>query len=99
MSTLLNWDKCILVPILLSVAFMTVIERKVMGSMQRRIGPNVKLLKRNKVSVYQNKVRLNKDLYSPIKFGEILQLILFLDKNSDLYKFITKHCECGYLYF
>ncbi|KAL0902978.1 hypothetical protein M5K25_028319 [Dendrobium thyrsiflorum] len=31
----------VLVPILLSVAFMTVIERKVMGSMQRRIGPNV----------------------------------------------------------
>nr|WBU10893.1 NADH dehydrogenase subunit 1 [Malassezia sp.] len=31
----------ILVPILLSVAFMTIIERKVMGSMQRRIGPNV----------------------------------------------------------
>lgn len=31
----------ILVPILLSVAFITVIERKVIGSMQRRIGPNV----------------------------------------------------------
>ena len=31
----------VLVPILLSVAFMTVIERKVMGSMQRRTGPNV----------------------------------------------------------
>lgn len=31
----------ILVPILLSVAFITVIERKVIGSIQRRIGPNV----------------------------------------------------------
>lgn len=31
----------VLVPILLAVAFMTIIERKVMGSMQRRIGPNV----------------------------------------------------------
>lgn len=31
----------VLVPVLLSVAFMTIIERKVMGSMQRRIGPNV----------------------------------------------------------
>lgn len=31
----------ILVPILLSVAYMTIIERKVMGSMQRRIGPNI----------------------------------------------------------
>jgi NADH-ubiquinone oxidoreductase chain 1 len=31
----------VLVPTLLSVAFMTIIERKVMGSMQRRIGPNV----------------------------------------------------------
>lgn len=31
----------VLVPILLSVAFMTIIERKVIGSMQRRIGPNV----------------------------------------------------------
>ena len=30
----------VLVPTLLSVAFMTIIERKVMGSMQRRIGPN-----------------------------------------------------------
>ena len=31
----------VLVPMLLAVAFMTTIERKVMGSMQRRIGPNV----------------------------------------------------------
>lgn len=31
----------VLVPMLLSVAFMTIIERKVMGAMQRRIGPNV----------------------------------------------------------
>lgn len=31
----------VLVPILLSVAFMTIIERKVLASMQRRIGPNV----------------------------------------------------------
>jgi NADH:ubiquinone oxidoreductase subunit H len=31
----------VLVPILLAVAFMTIIERKVMASMQRRIGPNV----------------------------------------------------------
>lgn len=31
----------VVVPILLAVAFITIIERKVMGSMQRRIGPNV----------------------------------------------------------
>ena len=31
----------VLVPMLLSVAFITIIERKVMGSMQRRVGPNV----------------------------------------------------------
>jgi NADH:ubiquinone oxidoreductase subunit H len=31
----------VLVPILLAVAFITIIERKVMGSIQRRIGPNV----------------------------------------------------------
>lgn len=31
----------VFVPMLLCVAFMTIIERKVMGSMQRRIGPNV----------------------------------------------------------
>jgi NADH-ubiquinone oxidoreductase chain 1 len=31
----------ILVPVLLSVAFMTIIERKVLAGMQRRIGPNV----------------------------------------------------------
>ena len=31
----------VLVPILLAVAFMTIIERKVIGSIQRRIGPNV----------------------------------------------------------
>ena len=31
----------VLVPVLLSVAFMTILERKVMGQMQRRIGPNV----------------------------------------------------------
>jgi len=31
----------VLVPILLSVAFMTIIERKVLAGMQRRIGPNV----------------------------------------------------------
>jgi len=31
----------VLVPVLLSVAFMTIIERKVLASMQRRVGPNV----------------------------------------------------------
>jgi NADH:ubiquinone oxidoreductase subunit H len=31
----------VMVPILLSVAFMTIIERKVLASMQRRVGPNV----------------------------------------------------------
>lgn len=31
----------VLVPILLSVAYMTIIERKVIGSIQRRIGPNI----------------------------------------------------------
>lgn len=30
----------VLVPILLAVAFITIIERKVMGAMQRRVGPN-----------------------------------------------------------
>jgi NADH:ubiquinone oxidoreductase subunit H len=30
----------VLVPILLAVAFMTIIERKVLASMQRRVGPN-----------------------------------------------------------
>lgn len=31
----------VLVPVLLAVAFMTIIERKVLASMQRRVGPNV----------------------------------------------------------
>lgn len=31
----------VLVPVLFSVAFMTIIERKVLASMQRRVGPNV----------------------------------------------------------
>ena len=30
----------VLVPILLAVAFMTIIERKVLASMQRRVDPN-----------------------------------------------------------
>src|ERR1700722_427013 len=30
----------VLVPILLAVAFMTIIERKVLAGMQRRVGPN-----------------------------------------------------------
>lgn len=31
----------VLVPVLLSVAFMTIVERKVLAAMQRRVGPNV----------------------------------------------------------
>lgn len=31
----------VLVPILLSVAFITVIERKVIAAIQRRVGPNI----------------------------------------------------------
>lgn len=31
----------ILLPVLLSVAFMTIIERKQLASLQRRIGPNI----------------------------------------------------------
>jgi NADH-ubiquinone oxidoreductase chain 1 len=30
----------VLVPILLAVAFMTIVERKVLAAMQRRVGPN-----------------------------------------------------------
>jgi NADH:ubiquinone oxidoreductase subunit H len=30
----------VLVPILLAVAFMTIIERKTLAAMQRRVGPN-----------------------------------------------------------
>jgi len=30
----------VLVPVLLAVAFMTIIERKVLAAMQRRVGPN-----------------------------------------------------------
>jgi len=42
-STLFNFLEIliVLVPTLLSVAFITIIERKVIGSMQRRIGPNI----------------------------------------------------------
>lgn len=42
LTTLYNFLEVliVLVPILLAVAFMTIIERKVMGSMQRRVGPN-----------------------------------------------------------
>jgi NADH-ubiquinone oxidoreductase chain 1 len=40
---MLNWLEVlvVLVPILLSVAFITIIERKVLRSIQRRVGPNV----------------------------------------------------------
>ena len=31
----------VLVPVLLAVAFMTIIERKVLASIQRRVGPTV----------------------------------------------------------
>jgi NADH:ubiquinone oxidoreductase subunit H len=31
---------CIIVPVLISVAYLTLAERKIMGSMQQRIGPN-----------------------------------------------------------
>lgn len=43
LSVLYNFVEVLIVvvPVLLAVAFMTVIERKVMGSMQRRVGPNV----------------------------------------------------------
>jgi NADH-ubiquinone oxidoreductase chain 1 len=42
LTILLNFIEVliVLVPILLAVAFITIIERKVMGSMQRRVGPN-----------------------------------------------------------
>jgi NADH-ubiquinone oxidoreductase chain 1 len=30
----------VMVPVLLSVAFMTIVERKVLAAMQRRVGPN-----------------------------------------------------------
>lgn len=42
LSTLLNTLSVLIVvvPILLAVAFMTLIERKVLSAMQRRVGPN-----------------------------------------------------------
>jgi len=32
---------CVILPMLLGVAFMTIIERKALAAFQRRIGPNV----------------------------------------------------------
>lgn len=32
---------CIIIPILISVAFLTLFERKVLAAMQRRRGPNI----------------------------------------------------------
>ncbi len=42
LATLYNFLEVliVIVPILLAVAFMTTIERKVLASMQRRVGPN-----------------------------------------------------------
>lgn len=31
----------LIIPLLLTIAYMTLTERKIMGSMQRRIGPNI----------------------------------------------------------
>jgi len=41
MITFLLECLALVLPLLLSIAFMTIAERKVMGSMQRRVGPNV----------------------------------------------------------
>jgi len=43
MNTIFNFLEIliVLVPVLLSTAFITIIERKVIGSIQRRIGPNI----------------------------------------------------------
>ena len=32
---------CVLLPILLAVAFMTIIERRILAAMQCRVGPNI----------------------------------------------------------
>jgi len=42
MSIIINLAEVliVLVPILMTVAFVTIAERKIMGSMQRRCGPN-----------------------------------------------------------
>ena len=55
----------VLVPILLAVAFMTIIERKVLAAMQRRVGPN-------KVGYYGVLQPLKNFLY---KKGERLYLV------------------------
>jgi NADH-ubiquinone oxidoreductase chain 1 len=45
----------VLVPILLAVAFMTIIERKVLAAMQRRVGPNGVLQPLNESGCYKQK--------------------------------------------
>lgn len=47
----------VIVPVLLAVAFMTIIERKQLASMQRRVGPNT-VGKEN--SKFKNKILIQK---------------------------------------
>ncbi|AFR99102.1 NADH dehydrogenase subunit 1 (mitochondrion) [Cryptococcus neoformans var. grubii H99] len=66
----------VLVPILLAVAFMTIIERKVLAAMQRRVGPN-------KVGYYGVLQPLKNFLY---KKGERLYLV----RVADALKLVVK---------
>jgi len=72
----------ILVPVLMTVAFVTIAERKIMASMQRRCGPNavgiwgilqpsnvsgIKKIRNNNIFSFYRKIRLNVGTISYMK--------------------------------
>lgn len=90
----------VIVPALLSVAFVTIAERKTMSSMQRRLGPNIVGLKYNLIcqskrlfhSSLKYKDDITKALYedriAPVKLFESELINSFDDLNTNVsYKY------------
>jgi hypothetical protein len=102
----------VIVPALLSVAFVTIAERKTMASMQRRLGPNIVGKSQNSIcqsvrlfySTSKYKDDITKTLYedriAPVKLFES-ELINSLDNITSLENhklFFDKYKEKGGIY-
>src|SRR5690348_17626474 len=83
----------VLVPMLLAIAFMTIIERKQLAAMQRRTGPNIVGIKHNNL---KNLIQIKRFLHSSSDYNNEIIRTLYTNRIAPVKLFDSEVIETCY---